>query len=239
MTRPTDVDARLAELAARYELPDGAGGRFRALLGLVAAEPAAITTVRDPREGADVHVADSLVALDVPAVRSARRIADLGSGGGFPGLALAIALPAARVALVESVGRKCAFLSAAARELGLGNVEVVNARAEAWRDGLETRDLVTARALAPLPVLVEYAAPLLVSNGSLVAWKGRREAGEEADGTAAARVLGMSAPSVVSVDPFPGAHDRHLYLSSKVSSTPAGYPRREGMARKRPIRASS
>ena len=160
-----EVAARLARLASRYGLPAGAEDRLAALLDLVAAEPAAITAVRDPLEGVDVHVADSLVALDVPSVRAARRIADLGSGGGFPGLALAIALPDAHVAAVESVGRKCAFLARAAAELGLGNVEVVNARAEAWEEGLSAHDLVVGRALAPLPVLVEYAAPLLEPRG--------------------------------------------------------------------------
>lgn len=239
MTVAGHVRARLAELAARYGLPSGAEDRVARLLELVAAEPAAITAVRDPTEGVDAHVADSLVALDLPAVRAARRVADLGSGGGFPGLVLAIALPSARVALVESVGRKCAFLTAAAGELGLANVEVVNARAEAWPDGLGAQDLVAARALAPLPVLVEYAAPLLAPSGLLVAWKGRPEQAEVADGAAAAAALGMGAPEAIAVEPFPGARDRNLYLSSKVSSTPSGYPRRPGMARKRPIRASS
>jgi 16S rRNA (guanine527-N7)-methyltransferase len=230
--------ARLEQLSSRYSLPAGADTRLAALLRLVEAEPSAITTVRDPVDGADLHVADSLVALDVPAVRAARRIADLGSGGGFPGLALAIALPEARVALVESVGRKCAFLARAADELGLGNVEVVNARAEAWGEGLGAHDLVVARALAALPVLVEYAAPLLAPGGVLVAWKGRLETEEEADGRAAAEALGMSAPQATAVQPFGGAQHRYLYLSSKVSPTPARYPRRPGMARKRPIRAS-
>jgi 16S rRNA (guanine527-N7)-methyltransferase len=233
-----EVAARLARLAARYGLPAGAGGRLAALLDLVAAEPAAITAVRDPAEGVDVHVADSLVALDVPRVRAARRIADLGSGGGFPGLALAIALPDARVAAVESVGRKCRFLAAAAADLGLANVEVVNARAEAWEEGLGAHDLVVARALALLSVLVEYAAPLLAPDGTLVAWKGRLDPAEEADGRAAAAALGMSAPEALPVQPFPKAQDRYLYLSSKVSPTPSQYPRRPGIARKRPIRAS-
>jgi 16S rRNA (guanine527-N7)-methyltransferase len=233
-----EVAARLARLAARYELPAGADGLLAALLDLVAAEPAAITAVRDPAEGVDVHVADSLVALDVPAVRAARRIADLGSGGGFPGLALAIALPAAHVALVESVGRKCAFLASAATSLGLANVEVVNARAEAWEEGLGAHDLVAARALAPLPVVVEYAAPLLAPGGVLVAWKGRSDPAEEADGRAAAAALGMGESATIPVEPFVGSRERHLYLSSKVSPTPAEYPRRAGMARKRPIRAS-
>jgi 16S rRNA (guanine527-N7)-methyltransferase len=239
LTVSTDVAARLARLAAVYELPARAERQLAVLLDLVASEPAAITTVRDPAEGVDAHVADSLVALDLPAVRAARRVADLGSGGGFPGFALAIALPAARVALVESVGRKCAFLVQAAGELGLANVDVVNARAEAWEDGLGANDLVVARALAPMPVLVEYAAPLLEPGGLLVAWKGRREAAEEADAAAAAQALGMSTPEAIAVEPFPAARDRHLYLSSKVSATPSRYPRRPGMARKRPIQASS
>jgi 16S rRNA (guanine527-N7)-methyltransferase len=233
-----EVAARLGRLSSRYELPAGAEGQLAALLHLVAAEPAAITAVREPTEGVDVHVADSLVALDLSVVRGARQIADLGSGGGFPGLALAIALPATRVALVESVARKCAFLAGAAATLGLDNVEVVNARAEAWVQGLGVHDLVVARALAPLPVLVEYAAPLLAAGGALVVWKGRCDPAEEADGRAAAAALGMSDPERVPVEPFPGSRDRHLYLSSKVSRTPARYPRRPGMARKRPIRAS-
>jgi 16S rRNA (guanine527-N7)-methyltransferase len=233
-----EVAARLGWLSSRYELPAGAEGQLAALLDLVAAEPAAITAVREPTEGVDVHVADSLVALDLAVVRGARQIADLGSGGGFPGLALAIALPATRVALVESVARKCAFLAGAAATLGLDNVEVVNARAEAWVQGLGVHDLVVARALAPLPVLVEYAAPLLAAGGALVVWKGRCDPAEEADGRAAAAALGMSDPERVPVEPFPGSHGRHLYLSSKVSRTPARYPRRPGMARKRPVRAS-
>ena len=233
-----EVPARLGRLVARYGLPEGAEGRLAALLALVATEPAAITAVRDPAEGVDLHVADSLVALAAPGVRAARRIADLGSGGGFPGLALAVALPGAHVALVESVGRKCAFLARATAALELANVEVVNARAEAWDAGLGAHDLVVARALAPLPVLVEYAAPLLAPGGQLIAWKGHRDPAEEADGRAAAAALGMAAPEAMAVEPFAGARDRHLYLSSKVSATPSRYPRRPGMARKRPIRAS-
>ena len=235
---PADVRARLAELAERYELPNLAIDQLHRVLELVAGEPSAITSVRDPADGVDTHVADSLVALELSVVRAARRVADLGSGGGFPGLVLAIALPEAQVALVESVSRKCAFLRTAAAELGLGNVDVIQARVEAWGEGLEAHDLVTARALASLPVLVEYAAPLLEVGGRLVAWKGQPDANEEADGAAAAAALGMSEPEGVEVEPFADAISRRLYLSSKVMSTPASYPRRPGMARKRPIRAS-
>jgi 16S rRNA (guanine527-N7)-methyltransferase len=233
------VHTRLDELAARYGLHNQATAGLGALLDLVATEPASITSVRDPERGVDVHVADSLVALEIDAVRDARTVADLGSGGGFPGLALAIALPETQVALVESVRRKCAFLERAAAELGLGNVTVVSVRAEAWPEGAGAHDVVTARALASLGVLVEYAAPLLREGGSLVAWKGHRDPAEEADADVAAAALGMAGPVPHPVAPFHGTDARTLYLSLKVRSTPDGYPRRPGMARKRPFRASS
>jgi len=236
---PSPVDARLAELATRYALPTGAADRLATLLDLVANEPASITSVRDPREGVDVHVADSLVALELDVVRGADRIADLGSGAGFPGLVLAVALPDAQVALVESVTRKCAFLERAVRALELSNVAVVPTRAESWRDGLDMHGLVTARALSPLGVVLEYAAPLLAPGGALVAWKGRLDTDEVADATAAAEVLGMSMPERHPVEPFATAGERFLYLSSKVRATPPMFPRREGMARKRPLRGSS
>jgi 16S rRNA (guanine527-N7)-methyltransferase len=233
------VQARLYELAHRYDLSSEAASRLATLLDLVATEPASITSVRDPERGVDVHVADSLVALEIDAVRGARHVADLGSGGGFPGLALATVLPETRVSLVESVARKCAFLERAASELGLENVSVVNTRAEAWPEGLGVHDVVTARALAPLGVLVEYAAPLLHEGGFLVAWKGRPDAGEEADAGVAADALGMTNPDPRAVAPFGDADARTLYLSLKVRETPRGYPRRPGMARKRPFRAST
>ena len=174
-------------------------------------------------------MADSLVALDLPAVRAARRVADLGSGGGFPGLALAIALPAAHVALVESVGRKCAFLATAVGELGLGNVEVVNARAEAWPEGIGAQDLVVARALAPLPVLAGVRGAT-ARAAAACSWPGRAAASRQRRPTARPRrdALGMSAPQAISVDPFPRARDRHLYLSSKVSPTPSRIPAATG-----------
>jgi 16S rRNA (guanine527-N7)-methyltransferase len=236
---PAKVANRLSELTDRYGLQATAADRLALLLDLVAAEPSSITAVRDPAQGVDLHVADSLVALELAEVRGARRIADLGSGGGFPGVVLAIALPDARVALVESVGRKAAFLRGAIEHLELVNAEAIQARAEAWPEGIGAHDLVTARALAPLAVLVEYAAPLLAVGGALVAWKGARDRAEEADGGAAAAALGMRELQARPVAPFQGARDRYLYLSSKVSPTPPEYPRRPGMARKRPFRASS
>jgi 16S rRNA (guanine527-N7)-methyltransferase len=229
----------LASLVERYGLPAGATLRLDALLERLHVDEHAPTTVRSPDEALKVHLADSLVALELSEVRSATQVADLGAGAGFPGLPLAVALPSAEVALIESVGRKCAFIQTAADAAELTNVEVVADRAESWSTGIGTRDLVTARALAPLSVLAEYAAPLLREGGVLVAWKGRRDAEEERDATAAAEQLGLSVENVRPVRPFAGAEHRHLHVLRKVAPTPERFPRRPGMARKRPLGAKN
>lgn len=232
------VDRALAALADRFGLPDTAVPALASYLELLASDPTAPTTVTDPREGVDTHLADALVALELDVVRAARRVADLGSGAGVPGLPLAIALPGAQVALVDSLERKGAFLRRAVEVTGVSNVEVVVARAESWADGVGLHDLVLVRAVAPLAVLAEYAAPLLEVGGTLVAWKGQPDATEEADAAAAAAILGLEPQPRYPVTPWPGAERRSLYVLHKVAETPAGYPRRPGMARKRPLRAT-
>lgn len=230
------IDRAIATLVDRYDLPPDAPARLQALLAAVDDEHAP-TTVHAPDEAVGVHLADSLVGLELAEIRAAATIADLGAGAGFPGLPLALALPSARVALVESIARKCAFIAEAARAARIDNAEVVVARAEEWRDGIGANDVVTARALAPLGVLAEYAAPLLRDGGVLVAWKGRRDPEEEAVGHAAADEVGLRIEEIRPVAPYAGADHRHLYLLRKVAPTPARYPRRPGMARKRPLGA--
>jgi 16S rRNA (guanine527-N7)-methyltransferase len=172
-------------------------------------------------------------------VRGARRIADLGPGAGWPGLALAAALPDAHVSLVESAIRHCRYLERAVETAGLPNVTVVHARAEEWRDGLGAHDLVTARALAALPVILEYAAPLLADGGHVVAWKGAVPPEETADASAAAGTLGLAPAGVLAVTPYAGARDHTLHTYCKIAPTPARFPRRPGMATKRPLKGDS
>lgn len=230
------VEERCIELSDRFELPLGRSPLFVRLLELLAAEPSSVTSVRDPEEAVEIHVADSLTGLLAPPVRSARRIADLGSGGGLPGLVLAIGLPDADVTLIESVGGKAGFIESTARELGLGNVEVLPVRAEEAQADTGF-DVVTARALGPLPLVLEYAAPLLAPGGSAVAWKGAQDETEAAAGRVAAAELGLSEPVWLPVEEgeVRGARVRHLVTSEKVSPTPVRYPRRPGAARKRPL----
>lgn len=225
----------LAFHVKRFGAPESAVAPLARILALQETDPTAPTAIRDPEEAIELHVADSLVALELPAVSAATRIADLGAGAGWPGLALAAALPDAQVALVESAIRHCRYLERASE--GLDNVTVVNARAEEWTEGMGANDLVTARALAALPVLLEYAAPLLDLGGHLVAWKSTVEDDEFRDGAAAAEILGLEPAGVVPVRPFRAARDRTLYVFRKIAPTPDRYPRRPGMATKRPLKA--
>jgi 16S rRNA (guanine527-N7)-methyltransferase len=212
------------------------------LLEALAAEPDPHTTVSEPERARDVHVADSLSGLEVPALAGARRIADVGAGAGFPGLVLAVALPRARVDLIESVGRKAAVIDRLIQAAKVENARSVVARAEDWArlpgalgGGRGVYDAVTARAVGALPVLVEYAAPLLGDSGVLVAWKGAVGADELRLGRGAAHEVGLALEDVLAVEPFEGARDRHLYVFRRVAPTPERFPRRAGMAVKRPL----
>jgi 16S rRNA (guanine527-N7)-methyltransferase len=237
MARPAEsVDpVAVQALAARYGLPESAAEQLRLLARLLVEDPHAPTAIRDPRRALDDHLADSLVALELDEVRGGRRLVDLGSGAGLPGLALAIARPGAAFTLLEGSARKCSFIERAAARSGVENVEVVHARAESWPEGLARFDVAMARALAPLEVVVEYAAPLLAVGGTLVAWRGRREPDVEAAAANAAGVIGMVPGRVVAVTPYDGALNRNLHLMSKVMDTPEGFPRRPGIALKRPL----
>lgn len=227
----------ITALIGRYGLSERATQQLRSLLRILSDDPLAPTAVRDPTRIVADHFADSLVALDLVQVRSATAIADLGAGAGLPGLPLAIALPDSSVALVESSARRCEFIERAIAECRLSNAAVVHFRAEAWPEGLARFDLVAARALAPLAVVIEYAAPLLRVGGTLVAWRGRREPDAEAAAAHAAVQLGLEPGEIRPVRPYPGAQHRHLHLMSKVMDTPPGFPRRPGMAVKRPLSA--
>jgi 16S rRNA (guanine527-N7)-methyltransferase len=206
------------------------------VLELLEVERASVSSVTDPRRAWRVHVADSLTGLEVPALHEAATIADIGSGAGFPGLVLAVALPQARVDLVESVGRKCEFIQRAINAAGLANARVLNARSEelAEGEGLEAYAAVTARAVGRLSTLAELASPLLEENGVLVAWKGKRDPDEEAQLARAAKRLAMQPEQILHVGPYAGSEHRHLHVLRKIGPTPKKLPRRPGMAKKRP-----
>jgi 16S rRNA (guanine527-N7)-methyltransferase len=184
-----------------------------------------------------VHIDDSLSGLEFEPLRTAGRIADLGSGAGLPGLAIAAALPGARADLIESVRRKCEFLAEAIEAMGLENAAVVCERSEDWAggEGREAYDAVTVRAVGSLATLAELASPLLRDGGTLIAWKGARSAEEESELEVVAPRLAMEPVEVRAVTPYSGSRDRHIHLLRKNGPTPNGLPRRPGMAAKRPF----
>jgi 16S rRNA (guanine527-N7)-methyltransferase len=229
-----DAAAAIAGLSDAHGLDSGQADQLRGLLTALATDAHAPTAIAGERRIADEHLADSLAALALPCVTQAGTIVDIGSGAGLPGLALAVALPAAQLTLVESVARKCLFIEDTARGIGAVNVRVACARAEEWAPELPV-DLVTARALAAQPVVLEYAAPLLRVGGRLVDWRGAREQAQEDAADRAARELGMARAGIHAVAPFEGARNRHLHEFVKVSATPDRFPRRAGAARKRPL----
>jgi 16S rRNA (guanine527-N7)-methyltransferase len=208
---------------------------LQTVLDLLAEERASVSSITDERAWR-VHVADSLTGLEVPELREARKIADIGSGAGFPGLALAVALPQAQVDLIESIGRKCDFMRRAIEVSGIANARVINARSEelAAGEGLEAYDAATARAVGRLSTLAELTSPLLKDGGILVAWKGKRDADEEQQLDRAADQLAMRPERILAVGARAGSEHRHLHVIQKLGTTPADLPRRSGMAKKRP-----
>jgi 16S rRNA (guanine527-N7)-methyltransferase len=218
------------------EPPKEAEPALERLLELLS-EPGAPVSSTSAARARDVHIADSLSGLEFDQLRSARRVADLGSGAGLPGLVLAASLPGATVDLIESVSRKCEFLREAIERTGIHNAEVVCARSEEWAssDGREAYDTVTARAVGELATVAELASPLLAENGWLFAWRGRREPEQEEALARASGRIAMEPVEVRAVEPYPGSRDRHIHRLRKNGPTPNDLPRRAGMASKRPF----
>jgi 16S rRNA (guanine527-N7)-methyltransferase len=188
------------------------------------------------------HVLDSLSCLLFTPLKNARKVGDIGSGGGLPGIPLAVALPDAEVTLFESTGRKAEFLRYAVKELGLANVRVVNARIEESARDDDHRGkygVCTARALARLSVVSEYSLPLLRRGGHVVAMKGRVDADEWTEGGRALKTLGGRVSEEIQVHYLPDVEqgERRLVLLEKTEETPEVYPRRTGTPARNPLGA--
>jgi|SRR5829696_2529171 len=184
------------------------------------------------------HVLDSLSCLLHRRPSHAGRLADVGSGGGLPGIPIKIVKPELATTLVESTGKKARFLQYVVESLSLDGVEVANTRVEDL--GLVHRgayDVVTARAVARLSVVAEYCMPLLEIGGRAIAMKGWLEAEELEEGSRAVDTLGASVVEIVKVPMLPevGEKERNLVILEKLRETPALYPRRAGVAVRRPL----
>ena len=194
-----------------------------------------LTSVRDPDAAWPRHILDSLSLL--PFLEGRRRLLDLGSGGGLPGIPLAIVRPGLEVALLEATGKKARFLEEAASSLELANVRVIHARAEtagrdpAWRGRFDT---ATARALGSLSTVIELALPFLEDQGRLLAMKGARVEEELAAAEQACRLVGGRMAGRRVIDPEAGSC---IVEVRKIAPTPPLYPRRPGLPARRPLGA--
>jgi 16S rRNA (guanine527-N7)-methyltransferase len=197
-----------------------------------------LTAIRDVEGIRTKHFLDSLSCLLAIRPGTPLRLIDVGTGAGFPGIPLKIALPNLQLTLVESVGKKVDYCHHMVEKLGLEHVEVVQARAEdlgQQPDFREQFDWAVARAVANLPVLVEYLLPLVRVGGSVLAQKGPSGPAEAHSVEKAARLLGGQLRQVMPVN-LPGvAEDRFLVVFDKVATTPPQYPRRAGVAAKKPL----
>ena len=197
-----------------------------------------LTAITGEREAAVKHFVDSLTCLLVVNPPRFARLADVGSGAGFPGLVLKMARPDLEVTLVESVRKKAAFLQEAVRGLGLAGVRVAAVRAEELgREGAEREayEVVTARGVASLPVVCEYCLPLVKVGGRFVSFKGP-DVGREVDGgRRAAGRLGAELEELHPVTLPEGAGERVLVVFRKVGTCPAEYPRDPSRVKRRPL----
>ena len=196
-----------------------------------------LTAIRDPEAVAIGHVIDSLTALPVLRERGLRQFADLGSGGGFPGLPVAAALPADGALLVDSIAKKIRFVEAATVAVGMeGTIATFTGRAEQLAADPEHRErwpAVLARAVTALPELVERAFPLLVPGGVLVAWKRADVSAEVTAATRATNVLGGGTVETTDVA-VTGLAGHRLVIITKTGATPERFPRDPAVRRRSP-----
>ncbi|HEY1350944.1 MAG TPA: 16S rRNA (guanine(527)-N(7))-methyltransferase RsmG [Ktedonobacteraceae bacterium] len=196
-----------------------------------------LTAITDPREVLLKHVLDSLALLDLYQCERAR-VLDIGAGAGFPGLPLKIARPQWEVVLLEATGKKVQFQRHVIQLLDLHHVEAIHGRAEELAHRVEYRasfDLVTARAVAALPVLLEYAAPFCRNGGRILLPRKGDLPAELAQGKRAAHLLGLTLHANLPVL-LPGLDDgRRILVWEQTRTCPAAYPRSGAAIAKRPL----
>ncbi|MFG0331292.1 MAG: 16S rRNA (guanine(527)-N(7))-methyltransferase RsmG [Phycisphaerales bacterium] len=234
MTIPTDFEARAADLGVAFE--HGDLDRLDQFLTLMLRENERmnLTAITDEATAWERHVLDSLTLIGPLVGAEARRVADLGSGGGFPGIPLAICLPEVDFTLIEATGKKAAFLQRAIEALGLENARVVSERAETLgqqrHDYRDRFDVVVARAVGRLNTLVELSIPLARVGGFVFAVKGARAPEEIEEAKAALHRL--HAQVVETIESPTG----RVVILQKNRTTPRIYPRRPGEPKRAPLR---
>ncbi len=198
-----------------------------------------LTGITLPGEIAIKHYLDALTLTQVITEFDGLKLIDVGTGAGFPGLALAIAFPCLRATLMDSTGKKLRFIQHAAEDLGLHNVKTLHSRAEdagRHKSHREAYDLVTARAVAPMPALMEYTLPLAKPGGQVIAMKGTSAFDETSDAAPAITKLGGELYTIEEVNLPRHDQPRYLIVIDKVEPTPRRFPRPAGTPTREPIR---
>ena len=197
-----------------------------------------LTALTAPEDVAVKHIIDSLTAYDAALFDGARTLIDVGTGAGLPGIPLAVYAPHLTVTLLDALNKRVRFLTEVTAAMGLQNVRCIHARAEEAARTAEHRaayDIAVSRAVARLPVLLEYTLPFVRVGGTLLALKGRAYAEEQKEARRAAEVLGGGRITARPVH-LPGLDDvRAILTVTKERQTPAAYPRGGGAPTRRPI----
>jgi 16S rRNA (guanine527-N7)-methyltransferase len=197
-----------------------------------------LTAIRDVDGIRVKHFLDSFSCTLAWKDQTPRRLIDVGTGAGFPGIVLKILYPGLKLTLVESVGKKANFCTHIVQTLGLENVEILSARAEDVGQNSAHRekyDWAVARAVAALPVLSEYLLPLVKVGGGMLAQKGESGPAEVQTAEKAFKLLGGRLRQLIKVE-LPGvADERYLVVIDKFAATPPGYPRKAGIPSKKPL----
>ena len=197
-----------------------------------------LTALTAPEDVAVKHIIDSLTAYDAALFDGERTLIDVGTGAGLPGIPLAVYAPHLTVTLLDSLNKRVRFLTEVTAAMGLQNVRCIHARAEEAARTAEHRaayDIVVSRAVARLPVLLEYTLPFVRVGGTLLALKGRAYAEEQKEARRAAEVLGGGRITARPVH-LPGLDDvRAILTVTKERQTPAAYPRGGGAPARRPL----
>ena len=196
-----------------------------------------LTAITDPEEFEMKHFADSVMSAGNDIMKNAKKIIDVGTGGGFPGIPLAILFPDKQFTLMDSLGKRIKIIDQLAKEIGIKNVELVHARAEDLAKKKEYReqyDVCVSRAVANLATLSEYCIPFVKVGGYFAPYKTAAAEEEIAEGKKALFILGGH---LESVSEFSDAELDHTILwIKKVKMTPVKYPRKAGTPSKEPLK---